>query len=319
MARAVQQGLRQLSGRPFLSINDLKRDTALSLFSRAKNFYDENVSGSKHDQSLAGRVILMLFLEPSTRTFQSFASAAQSLGASVQLFDVEKSSLKKGESMKDTLRAASALCDALVIRHPQKGFVREAAELCSVPVINAGDGPGEHPTQALGDFATVMGETGRLDNHKIVIGGDLAHSRAIHSFTHIISRFMNDAQVTCVSEPEIALPEKYVEQLQTNNVDVNILHDLSDEVLKDATIFYVDRCQPERFKCSKMYERVSNKFRITPDKLNSFPSESILMHPLPREGQLCESVDELPQSRFFDQQIRWGLAMRKALLESTLA
>jgi aspartate carbamoyltransferase len=264
---------------------------------------------------LKGKILANLFYEPSTRTSSSFMAAMQRLGGSViPISEVRYSSVAKGESLPDTVRTLESYADVIVIRHPEVGAAKIAAEYARKPVINAGDGVGEHPTQALLDLFTVKEELGRTANLTVTMLGDLKYGRTVHSLSRLLSLF--PVKLHCVSPDILRMPAELVAELKGKGVAIEE-HSSLDRVLPETDVLYVTRVQKERFEDQAVYESVKGAFVITPDIMRKAKAQMIVMHPLPRVGEIAMEVDSDPRAAYF-RQMEYGLYIRMALLAMVL-
>jgi carbamoyl-phosphate synthase/aspartate carbamoyltransferase/dihydroorotase/carbamoyl-phosphate synthase/aspartate carbamoyltransferase len=265
---------------------------------------------------LKGSVLACLFYEPSTRTSSSFIAAMERLGGGIIPITqgVQYSSVSKGETLADTIRTLEQFVDVIVLRHPELGSARVAADYASVPIINAGDGPGEHPTQALLDLFTIKEELGRIDGLKIAMVGDLRYGRTVHSLTRLLTQY--DVSLRFVSPEILRLPLKIMNQVIDAGLDVRETHDVAD-VIDKADVLYVTRVQKERFSDLAQYEEVRDHYEITPEIMASAKENMIVMHPLPRVGEIHYAVDHNPRAAYF-RQVRNGMYIRMALLAAVL-
>lgn len=263
-----------------------------------------------------GRIMFTAFFEPSTRTRLSFQFAMVKLGGSVvDLGPEEVSSMKKGESPEDTLRTVDSYDpDVIVVRHSQPGFAAKAAEICRAPVINAGDGYNEHPTQALLDVYTIWRVLGRLDGVKIGMMGDLRYGRTTSSLSYALSNF-RDVEIYFISPRDLSPREEVLKVLDQRRVKYE-LHENLEEVVARIDVLYLTRLQKERMKPEE-YERLKGSYTITYSYLSRLPKIPFIMHPLPRVWELTPDVDVLPQAIYFEQ-ARNGLFVRMALLKLIL-
>lgn len=263
---------------------------------------------------LDGKIVATLFYEPSTRTRFSFEAAALKLGG--QVISCESagmfSSAAKGETLADTARTVSAYADAIVIRHPDKGSAQEVAAYATVPVINAGDGAGEHPTQALLDMYTIQKELGRLENFTVTLVGDLLNGRTVHSLLPLFAS-LPGVSINLVSPKELALPAENLALLKDKKITVQELTSL-DSVLATSDIFYITRVQKERFKNEADYLAVRDAFIIDLPTVQKMKKSAVIMHPLPRITEITPEVDQDPRAAYF-RQVKNGLYMRMALLK----
>lgn len=264
---------------------------------------------------LKGKILANLFYEPSTRTQSSFMAAMQRLGGSViPISEVRYSSVSKGESLPDTVRTLECYADVIVLRHHEQGAAALAAAAAKKPIINAGDGPGEHPTQALLDLFTIRGELGRLDGLTVTMLGDLKYGRTVHSLSRLLSLF--GVELNFVSPELLRMPAPLVAELQGRGVRVTELTAL-EPVLAASDVLYVTRVQKERFEDLAVYESVKNAFVVTPETMREAKPKMALMHPLPRVGEIHPDVDSDPRAAYF-RQMECGLYVRMALLAMVL-
>jgi len=264
---------------------------------------------------LRGRVLANLFYEPSTRTSSSFMAAMQRLGGSaIPINEVRYSSVTKGESLPDTIRTLECYVDIIVLRHPEVGSAQIAADYASKPIINAGDGTGEHPTQALLDLFTIQEELGRIDGLSVAMVGDLKYGRTVHSLTRLLSMF--DVRLSFVSPEELRLPRELLHEVQAKGMPVAEFADVA-EVAAEADVLYVTRVQRERFDDQDLYEQVQGCYVITPELLRRARERMIVMHPLPRVGEISYEVDRDPRAAYF-RQMENGMYIRMALLAAVL-
>ncbi|GIK36440.1 MAG: aspartate carbamoyltransferase [Chloroflexota bacterium] len=265
---------------------------------------------------LKGRVLACLFYEPSTRTSASFIAAMERLGGAVIPITqgVQFSSVSKGETLADTIRTLEQYADVIVLRHPEIGSAQVAADYANVPVINAGDGAGEHPTQALLDLFTIKEELGRLDDLKIAMVGDLRYGRTVHSLTRLLLQYK--VSLRFVSPEILRLPLTLMNEVIDAKLDVRETHDVAD-VIENADVLYVTRVQKERFTDLAQYEEVKDQYEITPELMAKAKSKMIVMHPLPRVGEIHYAVDSDPRAAYF-RQVKNGMYIRMALLAAVL-
>lgn len=264
---------------------------------------------------LKGKILANLFYEPSTRTSASFTAAMERLGGSViPINEVKYSSVAKGESLPDTVRTLEAYADVIVLRHPEVGSAALAAKSTRKPIINAGDGVGEHPTQALLDLFTIREELGKLDGLTITMLGDLKYGRTVHSLARLLTLF--NVKINYVSPEILPMPEEVIKEVAEKKIPQQQLHAL-DSVLAETDVLYVTRVQKERFEDVSVYESVRNLFIITPETMKGAKENMILMHPLPRVGEITMEVDEDPRAAYF-RQVEYGLYVRMALLALVL-
>ncbi len=264
---------------------------------------------------LKGKILANLFYEPSTRTQSSFMAAMQRLGGSViPISEVRYSSVSKGESLPDTVRTLECYADVIVLRHHEVGAAAQAAEAARKPIINAGDGPGEHPTQALLDLFTIREELGRLDGLTVTMLGDLKFGRTVHSLSRLLSLF--GATLHFVSPEQLRMPAKVTDELKARGISYTEHASLS-AVLPETDVLYVTRVQKERFEDLALYESLKHAFIITPETMKLAKPKMALMHPLPRVGEISTDVDADPRAAYF-RQMEYGLYVRMALLAMVL-
>ncbi len=267
---------------------------------------------------LQGRILATLFYEPSTRTRLSFEAAMQKLGGSVLSVENarDSSSAVKGETLADTVRVVSGYADAIAMRHFQEGSAAAAAASSPVPVINAGDGVGEHPTQALADGYTIQREVGRLDHLRVALVGDLLYGRTIHSLLPLLAMFPGQ-EVVLVSPPSLRLPARYTESLRASGVHVEETDGLRNAI-DGADVVYVTRVQGERFASAAEYESVKDAYIFNLDIADGLKAGAVIMHALPRLNEIAPEIDADPRAAYF-RQARNGLYVRMALLAAMLA
>jgi aspartate carbamoyltransferase catalytic subunit len=283
-------------------------DFLAELFRRADTLRKEGYSGS------LGKVILAsLFYEPSTRTRFSFESAMHRLGGAVVTTENARdfSSFAKGESLEDTIRILSGYCDVIVMRHYEIGAAKRAAEISPVPILNAGDGAGQHPTQALLDLFTLHSTFGRLEGLKVALVGDLRYGRTVRSLSYLLAKY-RDVELTFIAPPVCQMHEDIKTYLDRHGARWHENGDLA-KVLPGVDCVYMTRIQKERFLDMKEYETANNMYRLTPDNVGLMRKDAIVMHPLPRIGEIDTAVDNDPRAHYF-QQARNGLWIRMALI-----
>ncbi|MEM0492953.1 MAG: aspartate carbamoyltransferase [Candidatus Thermoplasmatota archaeon] len=297
-----------------ISIKDLSNEDINNLFSYAKKMIPY-AKGEKHTNILECKILSTLFFEPSTRTRLSFESAMNRLGGKVIGFaDASGTSIKKGETLTDTIRMADAYSDAIVIRHHQEGSARLAAEFAQHPVINAGDGAGQHPTQCLLDLFTIITEKKTIHGKHIVLLGDLKYGRTVHSLAYALARFK--AQLTFVSPETLRMPKEVIEECKELGVEAVSTTNL-EKAIKDADVLYVTRIQRERFPDESEYNRVAGTYRVDLELLKQAREDIIIMHPLPRVMEIDPAVDKTPHALYFKQAFN-GIPVRMALLALVL-
>lgn len=277
---------------------------------------DRMLAGAPAD-ALKGKILAALFYEPSTRTRLSFESAMHRLGGAVVGTENagEFSSAAKGETLEDSIRVVSAYADAIVIRHPEAGSAARAAVASGVPVINAGDGAGQHPTQALLDAYTIYRETGSLSGKKVAFVGDLKNGRTVRSLAYLLSKY-EGLELTLVSPKELAMGRDIVDYLTEKGVKITETEELSG-AMKEAEVVYQTRIQKERFPSEAEYLKFKGRYIITRALADTMKQGAIIMHPLPRVDEITPEVDSSEHARYFEQ-ARYGLYVRMALLRTLL-
>ncbi len=265
---------------------------------------------------LKGKILANLFYEPSTRTSSSFTSAMERLGGSViPINEVKYSSVTKGETLADTVRTLECYADVIVLRHPETGSAAIAAQAARKPVINAGDGIGEHPTQALLDTFTIREELGRLDHLNVTMLGDLKYGRTVHSLARLLSVF-TDIHLNYVSPDILRMPKEIMEEVAEHKMPQTESDSLT-KVLPETDVLYVTRVQKERFENPDDYEKVKGAYVIDPATMKAAKKDMIVMHPLPRVTEISMEFDEDPRAAYF-RQMEYGLYVRMALLAMVL-
>jgi len=294
-----------------ITATQLSRDDIEAVLDRAREVADDpDDFADRH----AGRVLALCFFEPSTRTRMSFDSAAKRLGIdTIDMGDVDSSSVSKGESLSDTVRVIEGYADALVLRHPSEGAATLAAEHVSVPVVNAGDGAGQHPSQTLLDLHTIRENHG-LDDLTVGIMGDLKYGRTVHSLAAALTEF--DANQHFISPESLRLPRSVRFDLHETGAQMREHTDLED-VLGELDVLYVTRIQKERFPDENEYHRVAGEYQIDAETLEDAPDDLTVMHPLPRVDEIAPDVDETDHAKYFEQAHN-GIPVRMALLDTLL-
>jgi aspartate carbamoyltransferase catalytic subunit len=301
-------------GRDVLSIRDLSR-ADIQLVLRTARKMVPFALGEKRSRALEGKILSTLFYEPSTRTRLSFESAMARLGGRVLGFSSsEGTSVQKGETLADTIRMVEAYSDAIVLRHPHEGAARLAADFTEKPVINAGDGAGQHPTQTLQDLYTIWDERGSFEGQNVVLVGDLKYGRTVHSLAYALAEL--GSQLTFVSPPTLEMPTEILEHVKERGLPFRIAHGL-EEVVREADVLYVTRIQKERFPDPQEYEKVEGSYRIGMDLLRDAKRGLIVMHPLPRVTEIAPDVDRTKHAVYFKQAFN-GVPVRMALLDLIL-
>jgi len=301
-------------GKDILSVNQFSRADLEYIFGVAHEMREMVTRVGTFDL-LKGKILANLFYEPSTRTSSSFTAAMQRLGGSViPISEVRYSSVSKGESLPDTVRTLECYADVIVLRHPEVGASALAAQYARKPVINAGDGVGEHPTQALLDLYTILEELGRVDGLTITMLGDLKYGRTVHSLSRLLSMF--NVCLNYVSPEILRMPAEIISEIDKKGIH-QAEYTNPDSVLSESDVLYVTRVQQERFENKEEYESVKNAYIITPEILSQAKEFMIVMHPLPRLGEISMKVDKDPRAAYF-RQMEYGLYVRMALLSMVL-
>lgn len=302
------------SGKDILSIAQFTKQDIEQLFIQANCIRAKIESGEVIDV-LRGRIMANLFYEPSTRTSSSFIAAMQRLGGGfIPINDVHYSSVSKGENLSDTVRTLENYSDIIVLRHHDEGHAKIAADASIKPVINAGDGTGEHPTQALLDLYTIQREFGHLDNIEVTMIGDLKNGRTVHSLAHLLA--MYGAKLNYVSPSILKMPDTITKELEQIGITQTQASDL-ESVIGSSDVLYVTRVQKERFTAIADYEAVKDVFTLTTKIMKKAKKKSIVMHPLPRVNEIHPDVDKDSRAVYFSQ-VQNGMYVRMALLALVL-
>jgi len=291
-----------------ISAKQLSREDIEAVLDRATEMAaDPGAVADRHADTLLG----LLFFEPSTRTKMSFTAAIKRLGGGVvDMGSVESSSVKKGESLADTVRVVEGYADAIVLRHPSEGSARMASEFVDVPLINGGDGAGQHPTQTLLDLYTVRENAG-FEDLSVGIVGDLKYGRTVHSLAHALTNF--DARQHFVSPESLKLPRSVRYDLHETGASIREHTDL-EAVLGELDVLYVTRIQRERFPDENEYRAVAGEYQIDAETLERASEDLTIMHPLPRVDEIAHGVDDTEQAQYFEQAHN-GVPVRMALLD----
>ncbi|MEI8201950.1 MAG: aspartate carbamoyltransferase [Bacteroidota bacterium] len=299
-----------MKNKSLVSISDFTKEEYIRILDRAENF-----AINPNQRLLEGKVVAVLFFEPSTRTRLSFEAAINRLGGRVIGFtDSSSSSVTKGESLRDTILTVSNYADLIVMRHPREGSARFASEIASVPIINAGDGANQHPTQCLLDLYSIRKTQGTLDNLNISFVGDLKYGRTVHSLSIALTHFNTTYHL--VSPNELKLPSAVKMHIKNSNLIYNQYTDFN-EAISLSDIIYMTRIQKERFSDPIEYEKVKDTYVLKADMLQNIKPNLKVLHPLPRVNEISEDVDNLPQAYYFEQALN-GVYVRQALLASIL-
>jgi aspartate carbamoyltransferase catalytic subunit len=299
-----------MKNRSLISINDHTKEELIGILDRAEKFEKK-----PKQHIMPHSVVATLFFEPSTRTRLSFESAANQLGARVVGFsDASNSSVQKGESLKDTILTVSQYADIIIMRHPIEGSARFASEIATVPVVNAGDGANQHPTQCLLDLYSIRKTQGTLNNLNIALVGDLKYGRTVHSLTEAMCHF--NATFHLVSPEALKLPSAVKHYIKEKDLEYHQYTDLM-ECIDKVDILYMTRIQRERFTDPIGYEKVKNFYILKNSMLSNSKSNLRILHPLPRVNEIDEDVDSNPKAYYFQQALN-GVYVRQAILSSIL-
>ncbi|NOR85347.1 aspartate carbamoyltransferase [archaeon] len=298
----------QNSNKDLISVRDFTREKIEYILSIVKKI--EAMPEKQQKLIAKGKIISSLFFEPSTRTKLSFESAAYSLGCSVIGFSgTSGTSVKKGETLSDTIRMASAYSDLIVMRHPLEGAAKKASEVSDVPVINGGDGSNQHPTQTLLDLYTIYKHKGTLDGLTVTLAGDLKYGRTVHSLAHALSLFNNN-KILLVSPDILEMPDDILNEIGGR---VTIQKTSLVDAIKESDILYMTRIQKERFSDLQEYEQVKGFYILTKKMLADAKSDLKVMHPLPRVNEIAVDVDDTKHAIYFEQ-AKNGVPTRMALI-----
>jgi aspartate carbamoyltransferase catalytic subunit len=295
----------------FVSIADCSKENILQLIRRA-SFFEQN----PNRKLLEGKVCATLFFEPSTRTRLSFETAINRLGGRVIGFsDAATTSSSKGETLKDTIKMVSNYADLIIMRHYLEGAARYASEITEIPIINAGDGANQHPSQTLLDIYSIYKTQGTLDNLVITMVGDLKYGRTVHSLLNGMSHF--NPVFRFVAPEELKLPDIYKQFLDNNAIKYFEHTDFSPEVINQSDILYMTRVQRERFTDLMEYEKVKNVYVLNNKMLNNSKCNLRILHPLPRVNEIAYDVDDNPKAYYFEQ-AKNGVYARQAIICTAL-
>lgn len=304
-----------LTGTDILSVDQFNRGLLSYIFQRAEEMR-ELVKKAGTCDLLRDYILSCLFYEPSTRTSSSFIAAMERLGGEVIPITqgVQFSSVSKGESLPDTIRTLEQYSDVIVLRHPEIGSAQVAAETATIPVINAGDGAGEHPTQALLDLFTIQQELGGIDGLKVAMVGDLRFGRTIHSLTKLLMNYK--VSLRFVSPDILRLPLSLMNQLIDLKMEVRETHSIA-EVIEHCDVLYITRVQKERFTDITQYEEVKNMYMINLTLMKKAKKKMVVLHPLPRVGEISPEFDSDSRAAYF-RQVKNGMYIRMAILAAVL-
>ncbi len=297
--------------RSIVSIADLSKEEILSLI-RLAAYFEEH----PNSKLLDGKVVATLFFEPSTRTRLSFETAVNRLGGRIIGFsDPAATSTSKGETLKDTIKMVANYADLIVMRHYLEGAARYASEITEVPIINAGDGAHQHPSQTMLDLYSIYKTQGRLDDITVTMVGDLKYGRTVHSLLMALSHFR--AKFNFVACDELRMPEEFRLFCDRNGIEYHESKDFSPEVIADTDILYMTRVQRERFTDLMEYERVKDLYNLEASMLDVAKDSMRVLHPLPRVNEIAQDVDDSPKAYYF-QQAKNGLYARQAMICTAL-
>ncbi|WP_026068695.1 aspartate carbamoyltransferase [Methanomassiliicoccus luminyensis] len=301
-------------GMDIVSIRDLSREQIEQVLDLAQKMVPY-AKGEKTTKALDGRILANLFFEPSTRTRLSFESAMVRMGGRfIEIAQPQSCSTVKGETLADTIRMVEGYADAIVLRHPHEGAARLAAHFSEKPVINAGDGAGQHPTQTLLDLFTIKQQSGSIAGKKVVLVGDLKYGRTAHSLAEALAMF--GADLTFVAPPILQMPKETAKELEKQGIKARLCSKL-DDVIADADVLYVTRIQRERFPDPSEYAKVAGSYRIDNALLREAKKDLVIMHPLPRVDEIAPEVDHTENAKYFVQAFN-GVPVRMALLNMVL-
>ncbi len=299
-----------MKNRSLVSITDYSKEEYLQIIALAAEF-----EKNPNRDLLKNKVVATLFFEPSTRTRISFETAIQRLGGRVVGFaDANSSSVTKGETLKDTIKMVNNYVDLIVMRHPLEGAARYASEIATVPVINAGDGANQHPSQTLLDLYSIKKTQGRLENLNILMIGDLKYGRTVHSLLMALSHF--SPNFSFISPEELKMPEEYKEFLSQKGISFTEDREFLPYI-NDADIIYMTRVQKERFSDPIEYEKVKDAYVLRNDMLSQTRPNVKILHPLPRVNEIDCDVDDNPKAYYFTQALN-GMFVRQAIIASIL-
>ena len=293
-----------------ITMDDLSNEEIISLLDDAERLLPV-AHGVEYLPLLQGRLLANMFFEPSTRTRMSFETAMKRLGGDVvNLGDVKTSSAVKGETLYDTMRMVDGYCDMAALRHPRQGAAQYAADACSIPIMNGGDGAGHHPTQTLLDLFTIRQAHGQLEGLKVALVGDLRYGRTVHSLSHALARF--NCELLFISPGQLAMPDEIVSDLESHGAKISVTEDLIGAI-PDVDVVYMTRIQKERFPDEDEYAKVAGIYRLCAADLAGAKGDMIIMHPLPRVEEIHPDIDSTRHARYFEQAFN-GVVARMALM-----
>ncbi|MGA1792877.1 MAG: aspartate carbamoyltransferase [Thermoplasmatota archaeon] len=303
-----------LKGRDIVNIGDLELDEIELILNTAREMVP-TARGEKRSRTLDGKMLASLFFEASTRTRLSFETAMHRLGGSViTIAGTEGTSLIKGETLADTIRMADGYADIIALRHPREGAARMSATFAKAPIINGGDGAGQHPTQTLLDLFTIREEVGEIGKQHVTIVGDLRYGRTVHSLSLALGRL--GATMTFVAPNIIQMPDHIISDLREMGAEVRKTSDLREEI-PNSDVIYMTRIQKERFAEEEEYRKVAGAFKLKSRMIEEAKKSMIVMHPLPRVDEIHPEIDATPHAKYFVQAFN-GVPVRMALLKLVL-
>ena len=292
-----------------ITMDDLSNEEIVSVLDDANRLLPV-AKGALHLPLLEGKVLANMFFENSTRTRMSFEAAMKRLGGSVLNFSSVGTSVAKGETLYDTMQMIDGYADIAAIRHPRQGAAQYSADSVEIPILNAGDGAGNHPTQTMLDLFTINNSHGSLDGLNVILVGDLRYGRTVHSLSHALVRF--GASLTMVSPPNLRMPKEIVSDLRSHGGEVSEAELLQNQI-PDADVIYMTRIQKERFPDEDEYSKVAGIYKLTASDLSGAKKAMIVMHPLPRVDEIDPSLDSTAHAKYFEQAFN-GVPTRMALL-----
>lgn len=301
---------KTFKNRDILSIKDFTKEDLLLILDET-----EKIKAAGHPIVFQNRIMATCFFEPSTRTKLSFESAMHRLGGKVIGFSsADQTSAMKGESLYDSMKMLEGYADVIVLRHPKEGSAKEAAEAVTIPVINAGDGSNEHPTQTLLDLFSIRETQGSLEGLHIALAGDLKYGRTVHSLIEALVHF--NCRLYFVSPPSLEIPPKYCDLLRLHQIEYSTHSDVT-EILPHVDVLYMTRLQVERFSAGEEFERLASNYQLTAGKLKGCKENLKILHPLPRVKEIDSTVDSTPFAYYFSQ-AQNGVYTRQAILSLVL-
>jgi aspartate carbamoyltransferase catalytic subunit len=301
----------EFKGRDIISIEDFSREEIDYILNKSHSM---EPFAAKSSDMLKGKILATLFFEPSTRTRLSFEAAMLKLGGSTIGFaEAEIASVRKGENLADTIRTVENYADIIALRHPLEGAAKLAAEFSKVPILNAGSGAEEHPTQAFMDLYTMQKEKGKIDGLKIALVGDLRYGRTVHSLAYALSLY--NIELYLISPESLRMRHEVIRAIKDK---ISIVQDANlEKIIPEIDVLYVTRIQKERFPDPAEFAKVKGIYRINLETLKNAKKDMIILHPLPRVDEIASEVDSKPQARYF-QQVWNGIVVRMTLLALVL-